>query len=177
MNDVAIVGIGMHAFGRHEGVSGLEQGAAAARQACADAGVSWADVPFAVGGSRDGGYPDRLVSLLGLTGLPFLNVINGCATGGAALITAVNTIRAGAHDLGIAIGFDKHARGAFVPSSTVAGARDWYGGSGLSLTTQFFAMKINRYMEQHGISQRALARVAAKAFRNGARGRLPEESR
>ncbi len=168
MGEVAIVGIGMHAFGRHEGVSGLEQGAVAVRRACADAGLGWKDIPFAVGGSRDGGHPDRLVSLLGLTGLPFLNVQNGCATGGAALITAYNLIRAGAHDLGVAVGFDKHPRGAFVPSTTASGERDWYGGSGLALTTQFFAMKINRYMEQYGISQRSLARVSAKAFRNGA---------
>jgi acetyl-CoA C-acetyltransferase len=168
VGEVAIVGIGMHAFGRHEGVSGLEQGAVAVRRACADAGLGWKDIPFAVGGSRDGGHPDRLVSLLGLTGLPFLNVQNGCATGGAALITAYNLIRAGAHDLGVAVGFDKHPRGAFVPSTTASGERDWYGGSGLALTTQFFAMKINRYMEQYGISQRSLARVSAKAFRNGA---------
>ena len=166
MSDVAIVGIGMHAFGRHDGLSGMEQGAVAVRLACKDAGLTWQDIPFAVGGSRDGGNPDRMVSLLGLTGLPFLNVINGCATGGSALITAYNTIRSGAADLGIAIGYDKHARGAFVPSTTPPGKRDWYGGSGLSLTTQFFAMKINRYMERFGISQRSLARVAAKAFRN-----------
>lgn len=166
MSDVAIVGIGMHAFGRHDGLSGMEQGAVAVRLACHDAGLSWQDIPFAVGGSRDGGNPDRMVSLLGLTGLPFINVINGCATGGSALITAYNTIRSGAADLGIAIGYDKHARGAFVPSTTPPGKRDWYGGSGLSLTTQFFAMKINRYMERFGISQRSLARVAAKAFRN-----------
>ena len=29
MNDVAIVGIGMHPFGRHDGVTGMEQGAVA----------------------------------------------------------------------------------------------------------------------------------------------------
>lgn len=163
---VAIVGIGMHPFGRHEGVTGMEQGALAVRRACADAGISWQDVPFAVGGSRDGGNPDRMVTHLGLTGLLFLNVINGCATGGSALITAYNLIRSGAYDLGMAIGYDKHERGAFVPSTQPAGKTDWYGGSGLSLTTQFFAMKINRYMEQHRISHRSLARVAAKAFRN-----------
>ena len=32
-NDVAIVGIGMHPFGRHEGVTGMEQGAYAVREA------------------------------------------------------------------------------------------------------------------------------------------------
>jgi len=94
-------------------------------------------------------------------------VVNGCATGGSALISAYNTIRSGAFDLGIAIGFDKHERGAFRIQSGKAGERDWYGGSGMALTTQFFGMKINRYMEQYGITQSALAKVASKAFRNG----------
>ncbi len=35
------------------------------------------------------------------------------------------------------------------------------------LTTQFFGMKIQRYMHEHGISNEVLAKVAAKAFRNG----------
>ena len=37
------------------------------------------------------------------------------------------------------------------------------------LTTQFFAMKIQRYMADHGISESTLARVASKAFENGSR--------
>ncbi len=36
------------------------------------------------------------------------------------------------------------------------------------VTTQFFAMKINRYLHDHDISAGTLAKVAAKAFRNGA---------
>jgi acetyl-CoA acetyltransferase len=36
------------------------------------------------------------------------------------------------------------------------------------LTTQFFATKIQRYMAVHGITRNALARVAEKAFQNGA---------
>ena len=43
----------------------------------------------------------------------------------------------------------------------------WYGETGLMLTTQFFALKIQRYMHEHGISASTLAKVAAKAFRNG----------
>ena len=35
------------------------------------------------------------------------------------------------------------------------------------LTTQFFAMKIQRYMAEHGISESTLAKVASKAFDNG----------
>lgn len=166
MTDVAIVGIGIHPFGRHDGVSGMDQGAHAVREACKDAGVQWKDVEFAFGGSMAAGAADTMVSRLGLTGLQFINVVNGCATGGSALFSAYNTIKSGAFDLGIAIGFDKHERGAFRVRSG-GKARDWYGGSGMALTTQFFGMKINRYMEDHGISQQSLARVAAKAFRNG----------
>jgi acetyl-CoA acetyltransferase len=102
---------------------------------------------------------------VGLTGLPFTNVLNGCATGGTALAQTVSTIQSGAFDLGIVVGFDKHERGAFRIQGPKG--KDWYGGSGLALTTQFFGMKINRYMHEYGISQRTLARVAAKAFRNG----------
>jgi len=167
MTEVAIVGVGIHPFGRHEGVSGMEQGAHAVRAACKDASIEWKDVQFAFGGSAAAGAADTMVSQLGLTGLQFINVANGCATGGSALFSAYNTIRSGAFDLGIAIGFDKHERGAFRIESGGKGV-DWYGGSGMALTTQFFGMKINRYMEQYGISQRSLARVAAKAFRNGA---------
>lgn len=166
-DDVAIVGIGMHEFGRHEGVSGMEMGAAAVRRACADAGTRWEDIEFAFGGSAAAGAPDTMVSQLGLTGLQFINVANGCATGGSALFSAYNTIKAGAFDLGIAIGFDKHERGAFRVNTKSSGLGNWYGSSGLALTTQFFGMKINRYMHEYGITQSTLAKVSEKAFRNG----------
>ena len=78
----------------------------------ADAGITWPDVQFAFGGSDSAGNADTLVSDLGLTGLPFINVANGCATGGSALMMADSVIRSGASDLGMAIGFDKHPRGA-----------------------------------------------------------------
>jgi acetyl-CoA C-acetyltransferase len=165
--DVAIVGIGMHEFGRTEGVSGMDQGVIAVRRALADAGAAWSDMQFAFGGSMAAGAADTMVSTLGLTGLQFINVMNGCATGGSALFSAYNTIKSGVFDLGIAIGFDKHERGAFRVNTKGAGLGDWYGASGLALTTQFFGMKINRYMHEYGITQSTLAKVASKAFRNG----------
>ena len=167
MSGLAIVGIGMHPFGRHDGVSGLAQGAFAARQALADAGIGWEKVQFAVGGSMDGGTPDSLVSDLGLTGTAFVNVVNGCATGGAALAVADAMIGSGEHDLGLVLGFDKHPRGSFAIDTESLGLGSWYGESGLALTTQFFALKAQRYMHDHGIGASTLAAVAAKAFHNG----------
>jgi acetyl-CoA acetyltransferase len=88
MNDVCIVGVGIHPFGRTDGVSGLDQGVFAVRQALADAGIEWPDVQFAYGGSDAAGNPDTMVERLGLTGVQFINVRNGCAAGGSALFSA-----------------------------------------------------------------------------------------
>ena len=48
MHDVAIVGIGMHEFGRHDGVSGMDQGVVAVRRALADAGAQWEDLELSL---------------------------------------------------------------------------------------------------------------------------------
>ncbi len=168
MTDVSIVGVGMHPFGRHDPtLSGLAMGATAARLALADAGLKWSDVDYAVGGSNVSGKPDTLVAQLGLTGVPFVNVRNGCATGGVALATAANAIRAGEAEIALVLGFDKHARGAFAARPADYGHAEWYGETGLMVTTQFFAMKDRRYLHQHGLKDRLLAQVAAKAFRCG----------
>jgi len=165
--DVAIIGIGMHPFGRTEGVSGMDQGVTAARLALSDAGLNWSDIQYAFGGSAAAGNADTMVSKLGLTGIPFVNVYNGCATGGSALAMADRTIRSGDSDVVMAIGFDKHPRGAFNADPESNGLGRWYGETGLMLTTQFFAMKIQRYLYEYDLPRTILATVAAKAFHNG----------
>jgi acetyl-CoA acetyltransferase len=69
----------------------------------------------------------------------------------------------------MALGFDKHPRGAFDPRPADWGLPDWYGETGLMLTTQFFALKLRRYMDLYGITPLSLARVAEKAFENGSK--------
>jgi acetyl-CoA acetyltransferase len=166
MTEVCIVGIGIHPFGRTEGVSGMEQGVRAVRGALSDAGVDWRDIQFAYGASEEAGNPDTMVEQLGLTGLQFINVRNGCAAGGSALFSAQMAIRSGEFELGLAVGFDKHARGAFNPMPADFNLPEWYGEAGFMITTQFFAAKIMRYMHEHGISPSTLGRVAEKAFLN-----------
>jgi acetyl-CoA acetyltransferase len=165
MSDVYIVGAGIHPFGRHD-ISGLEQGVFAARAALKDAGTAWEDIQFAFGGSAAAGTADSALPILGLTGIQFINVSNGCATGGSSLLSAYWAIKSGEFDLGLVLGFDKHPRGAFNGTPAEMGLPDWYGETGLMLTTQFFAMKIRRYMELNGISQRSLGLVAEKAYEN-----------
>lgn len=165
--DVYIIGAGIHPFGRTEGRSGRDQGVVAVKAALADAGIAWSDIGFAYGGSAAAGSADIMVNELGLTGVPFINVSNGCATGGSALTAARDAVAAASCDLALAVGFDKHPRGAFNAKPADYGLPNWYGETGLMLTTQFFALKIQRYMRLYGISRLTLGRVAEKAFRNG----------
>ncbi|MGN5237311.1 thiolase family protein [Rhodococcus sp. SJ-3] len=166
MNEVAIIGIGMHPFGRFDKTA-MEMGTDAIRAALADAGLEWKDIQFAVGGSWEVANPDAIVGLMGLTGIPFTNVFNACATAASATESCADAIRLGKYDIGIAIGLDKHPRGAFTVDPTLVGMPSWYGENGQYLTTQFFGMKANRYLHDHDISVRTLAKVAAKNYRNG----------
>ena len=169
MTDVHIVGAGIHPFGRHPEMTGLDQGVFAMREALADAGLEWADIQFAFGGSSAAGAADAALPRMGLTGVQFINIANGCATGGSSLLSGYWAIKSGEFDVGIVLGFDKHPRGAFNADPEASGLPRWYGETGMMLTTQFFAMKIRRYMDLHGISAESLGRVAEKAFENGAR--------
>jgi acetyl-CoA acetyltransferase len=168
MSEVHIVGAGIHPFGRHPEKSGLDQGVYAVREALADAGLDWSQMQFAFGGSSAAGNADAALPRLGLTGVQFINIANGCATGGSSLLSGYWAIKSGEFDLGVVMGFDKHPRGAFNADPEASGLPLWYGETGMMLTTQFFAMKIRRYMDLHGISEASLGRVAVKAFENGA---------
>jgi acetyl-CoA acetyltransferase len=167
-SDVAIIGAGLHPFGRYPGKSALEMGEDAVIEALGDAGIEWAAVQALYAGSMEVKNPEAITALLGMTGIPGRAVFTGCATGATSLAMAANAIRLGEHDLTVAIGLDKHPRGAFSDHPSVSGLPDWYGAAGLFLTTHFFGMKINRYMHDFGITPVTLARTAAKAFRNGA---------
>jgi acetyl-CoA acetyltransferase len=147
----------------------MEMGAEAMLAALDDAGLRWQDIQFAFGGSLTLTNPDAVTGLVGLTGIPFTDVFNACATGASAVQMTADAIRLGKYDIGLAVGMDKHPRGAFTGDPSALGLPDWYGETGQYLTTKFFGMKANRYVHEHGISTRTLAKVAAKNYRNGSR--------
>ncbi len=167
MNDVAIIGVGLHPFGRFDKTA-MQMGAEAIQAALDDAGLEWKDIQFGVGGSYEVCNPDAVTRLVGLTGIPFTDVFNACATAASATQFCADTIRLGKYDIGIAVGMDKHPRGAFTDDPAKLALPQWYAENGQFVTTKFFGMKANRYLHDHGISQETLAKVAAKNFRNGA---------
>jgi acetyl-CoA C-acetyltransferase len=167
MHEVAIIGVGLHPFGRFEGKTAMQMGVDAIFAAAQDAGVEYRDIQFAVGGSWTVANPDAIVAMTGLSGIPFTNVFNACATAASAAKACADGIRLGDYDIGLAVGLDKHPRGAFTEDPALVGMPSWYAENGQYLTTQFFGMKANRYLHQHGISHETLAKVVNKNLRNG----------
>jgi acetyl-CoA C-acetyltransferase len=62
----------------------------------------------------------------------------------SAMEMAADAIRLGDYDIGIAVGMDKHPRGAFTEDPALVGMPSWYAENGQYLTTKFFGMKANR---------------------------------
>ncbi len=167
--DNAIIGVGIHPFGRYADRSALEMGAVAIGRALKDAGVDWSDVGSLYAGSLEVANPEAITGLVGMTGIPARATLSGCATGNSLLTLAARDVVAGVADIAVGVGLDKHPRGAFGADPAVAGLPQWYGDQGMFLTTHYFGTKIMRYMHDHGISEQTLARVAVKNLGNGAR--------
>jgi acetyl-CoA acetyltransferase len=158
----------MHPFGRHGDKSGIDMAADAIQLALADADLAWKDIQFGVGSSYEVDHADAVTGTVGLTGIPFTNVYNGCASGASAIEQTADAIRLGKYEIGTAVGTDKHPRGAFTADPSIFGLPAWYAENGQLVTTKFFGMKINRYLHDYNISRETLAKVAAKNYRNGA---------
>ena len=73
---------------------------------------------FAVGGSYEVDQPDAVVAELGLTGVPFTNVYNGCATAGSALALASQLIQLGEYEVGLVAGHGQAHPAPSPPSPT-----------------------------------------------------------
>ena len=79
-------------------------------------------------------------------------------------MTARNGLIAEGLDIACVVGYDNHARGAFNASPARYGIGEWYGATGMMVTTSYFALKIQRYLHEHGISERTLGYASEKAF-------------
>lgn len=167
--DIAIIGVGLHPFGRYDGRSALEMGAVAVNRALRDAGIDWNQVQSLYAGSLEVSNPEAVTGLVGMTGLPARATLSGCATGNSLLTLAARDVQNGEADIAVGVGLDKHPRGAFGADPSVSGLPQWYGDQGMFLTTHYFGTKIMRYMHDHGITEQTLARVAEKNLANGAK--------
>jgi acetyl-CoA acetyltransferase len=161
---VHVAGAGIHAFGRFgETVTAL--GAYAVRAALAEAGIGRGGFQAAFCGTVYSGVAagHKVLTALGLSGVPIVNVEAGCASGGAALALGAAQVASSRYDTVLVFGIEKMPRG-IIRSSFF---EPWREEAGLAATPAYFALRAQRLMRESGVTVEDMARVSVKNHRHG----------
>jgi acetyl-CoA acetyltransferase len=172
--DVAILGVGMHPWGKW-GRNFVEYGVAAARAALRDAGLAWQDVHFVAGADTiRNGYPGfvagaSFAQALGFSGAQVASAYGACASGAQAIDVARARILAGLCDVALVVGADAAPKGFFGPTG---GDRpddpDWLRFRLLGATNPiYFGLYARRRMEMYGATELDFAKIKVKNSRHG----------
>ena len=172
--DVAVLGVGMHPWGKW-GQSFVSYGVKAAKDALADAGLQWRDIQLVAGGDTlRNGYPGfvagaTFAQALGWSGAKVSSSYGACATGAQAISVARAHILAGLCEVALVIGADAAPKGFFAP----AGGRrpedpDWlrFHIQGITNPT-YFGLYARRRMDAYGATQQDFAAVKVKNAKHG----------
>ncbi len=174
VGEVAVLGVGMHPWGKW-GRNFVEYGVVAARAALADAEVDWRDIQFVAGGETvRNGYPGYVAGAtfaqaLGWQGAPVVSAYAACASGATALNAARAQILAGLCDVALVVGADTTPKGFLAPNAGERGDDpDWLRFRLLGATNPtYFGLYARRRMEQYGATPDHFARVKVKNARHG----------
>jgi acetyl-CoA C-acetyltransferase len=169
---VAIVGMGCTPFAEAFDKGTDDLLVAASEEAFASAGVDRDDVDaYWLGTAQSGMSGMTLAKPLRLEGKPVTRVENMCATGSEALRQACYAVTSGAYDVAMAVGVEKVKDSGYQGLNAFPIPGD---GTARTLTAAaMFSMVVPAYAERYGVDlgelKQALAHVAAKNHRNGAR--------
>ena len=173
-NEIAILGVGMHPWGKW-GRNFVEYGVHAARAALKDSGVDWNDVQFVSGAATMRcGYPGYVAGAtfaqaLGWQGAEVNTSYAACASGSQALAAARAKILSGACEVALVVGADTTPKGFLAPAK---GYRpddpDWLRFH-LGITNPaYFALYARRRMDIYGDTLEDFAAVKVKNAKHGA---------
>jgi acetyl-CoA acetyltransferase len=173
VGEVAILGVGMHPWGKW-GRNFVEYGVKAARDALADARVEWPDIQFVSGANTVRcGYPgyvsgSTFAKALGFTGCQVASSYAACASGTTALSIARAQILAGVCDVALVVGADTTPKGFLAPN---AGDRpddpDWLRFRLVGATNPvYFALHARRRIDLYGATLEDFAAVKVKNARH-----------
>lgn len=169
---VAVAGIGETTYYKHGQATEAEVTLAlrAILSACEDAGLDPREVDGFASYSNDRNDPSRLAAALGLPALRFSNMQWGGGGGGgsAAVGNAAAAIAAGYADCVVvfrALAQGQFQRfGAAPPAATATGEAALTFPYGLISPAQRFAMRVMRFMHEHGIRQEAQRAIALASY-------------
>lgn len=169
---VAVVGVGETAYYRHgrSPDSEFKLALQAILAACADAGMAPADIYGFASYSDDRSEASRLAAALGIRQLRTSVMQWGGGGGGccAAVANGAAAIATGQADCVVV--FRSLAQGEFgrfgrtTGINTVSGEKAYLMPYGVLAPPQRFAMRVRRYMHEHGIRQEAMRAIALASY-------------
>ncbi len=184
MRKVAVIGVGMHPYGKWNDREPKALARTAISGALESAGLSWNDLGSAWCGHTSLGMTAgaRLFAPLGRTGLSITNVENASATGSYAFRGAYMDVASGEFDVALALGIDMLPRrdGRPAPSGGGSSARSEPPDGGKATEEAKparpptgpmlkFAADARAHMQKYGTTLDQLAQVSVKQHFNGAR--------
>lgn len=168
--EVVILGVGLHKFGRFEEKSIGDIGGEAALMALKDAGMSPKEIQF---GFCAHVYQAMMTGLqvfnsIGITRIPVTNVEVACASGSRSVLLGAQAILSGECDTCMVVGVEKMGRG-LIPITGM----DWPSVAhesrlGVMATPTFYAYKAIRHMHDYGTKPEHFAYASVVSHRNGA---------
>jgi acetyl-CoA acyltransferase len=180
MREVAIIGVGMHRFGKHLDKSLNDLGREAIWGAIDDAGIDPHLIGCAyVGNSlaglltgQEGVRGQVILQDAGLDEIPVVNVENACASGTTALRGAWLEVAAGTCEVALALGVEKMFVGDTARSlaALAADAETELGSMGMQFSATYAAhpkYNLRGRMRDYGWTERDFADVVVKNSRHG----------
>ena len=164
MTNVYVVGIDMIRFGRFPDKTVPQLAARAALMALDDAGLTIRDMQALYCGNlyeANAMVGQRMLRQIGMTGIPVTNVANACATGATAFREGYAAIRAGLHDLVLAVGAEQMGKG-MLSGGAGQNAFNPEGAIGSTSPPSMFALVGLEHQRRHGTSFEQFAKVSVK---------------
>ena len=166
MREVVVLGAGLHRFGRFPDKSLQDLGREAIKNALDDSGVPFKDIEVAYVGRVLAGMGAGLsvVSEMGQTGIPVINIEMACGSSTSAFREAYLNVANGVYDTALVVGFEKMQRGMLQISEQAS----YQTVMGLAVMPATYALQAQRYMADYGAKPEMFAQVSVKSHRNGA---------
>src|SRR3989304_821858 len=175
MRRVAVIGVGVTKFGKHD-LTSAELFAEAAGDAIRDADIAPSAVQALYYGNVTGGEGEKQLhmgplaaTLLGIPTIPTTRFENACATSHAAFRHAVMEIAAGVSDV-VMVGGAERVLNIPTDAATEYFAycsdASWEQTVGLTFPG-VFALIARAHMDKHGTTEEQMAHVAVKNHRHG----------
>ncbi|MCX5824416.1 MAG: lipid-transfer protein [Deltaproteobacteria bacterium] len=173
---MAIIGIGLHPWGKFPQKTFIDLGVEAVSKALVDAQIQWKEIEticsgiYIWGGNAGHLSGQYLASVFGETGIPIVNVYNACATGASAMRMATMSIASGQVDVALAVGMDVSPEGFLgAKSDDPKQDRDVLRWRMVGMPNPiYWAIECRKRMEKYGTTEEDLARVKVLLSKYGA---------